>query len=306
MSIEETRHKVNVQYKDRLFKFIFQEPEFALSLVNALTGMEYKDPKEVEITTLEDVLYINMKNDVSICIHSSMFLFEHQSTFSFNLPYRCLEYGSKLLSQYVEAHHLDVYARKAIELPEVYSIVFYNGLEERPDRETITLEVNRKKERRTAVHKSILKLKGSIQSSVEIININKGHNVRFMKMCKPLREYCWMIEGMRRKIRYGESAEQAAKEVLDSMPQEYGIYDKIMVHRKEVVGMLETEFDQKKWEKRFTDDGYEAGLEQGQKQNAEEICRRMLANPVYTLDMIKELTGFTEEEILSIKKEMKI
>ena len=225
MSIEETRHKVNVQYKDRLFKFIFQDPEFALSLVNALTGMEYKDPKEVEITTLEDVLYINMKNDVSICIHSSMFLFEHQSTFSFNLPYRCLEYGSKLLSQYVEAHHLDVYARKAIELPEVYSIVFYNGLEERPDRETITLEVNRKKERRTAVHKSILKLKGSIQSSVEIININKGHNVRFMKMCKPLREYCWMIEGMRRKIRYGESTEQAAKEVLDSMPQEYGIYE---------------------------------------------------------------------------------
>ena len=302
MPIEETRHKVNVQYKDRLFKFIFQEPEFALSLVNALTGMEYKDSKEVEITTLEDVLCINMKNDVSICIYSSMFLFEHQSTFSFNLPYRCLEYGSKLLSQYVEAHHLDVYARKAIELPEVYSIVFYNGLEERPDRETITLEVNRKKERRTAVHKSILKLKGSIQSSVEIININKGHNVRFMKMCKPLREYCWMIEGMRRKIRYGESAEQAAKEVLDSMPQEYGIYDKIMVHRKEVVGMLETEFDQKKWEKRFTDDGYEAGLEQGQKQKAEETCRRMLANPVYTLDMIKELTGFTEEEILSIKE----
>ena len=188
--------------------------------------------------------------------------------------------------------------------------MFYNGLEERPDRETITLEVNRKKERRTAVHKSILKLKGSIQSSVEIININKGHNVRFMKMCKPLREYCWMIEGMRRKIRYGESAEQAAKEVLDSMPQEYGIYDKIMVHRKEVVGMLETEFNQKKWEKRFTDDGIEIGLEkgieqgieQGQKQNAEEICRRMLANPVYTLDMIKELTGFTEEKILSIKE----
>ena len=66
--------------------------------------------------------------------------------------------------------------------------------------------------------------------------------------------------------------------------------------------MLETAFDQKKWEKRFTDDGYEAGLEQGQKQKAEETCRRMLANPVYTLDMIKELTGFTEEEILSIKE----
>ena len=318
MPIEETRHKVNRQYKDRLFKFIFQDPAFALPLFNALTGMDYNDPEEIEITTLEDVLYINMKNDVSFCIHGSMFVLEHQSTFSFNLPYRCLEYGSKLLMQYIQEHNLDIYARKAVILPDVYNVVFYNGLEDRPDRELITMEVNRKKERRTPVHKSFLKIGAKLQSGVEIININKGHNARFLKMCQPLREYCWMVEGMREKIRNGESAEQAAKEILDSMPQEYGIYDKIMVHRKEVVGMLETEFDQKKWEKRFTEDGYEAGLEQGleqgiaqgleqgQKQKAEQTCRRMLANPVYTLDMIKELTGFTEEEILSIKKEMKL
>ena len=30
--------------------------------------------------------------------------------------------------------------------------------------------------------------------------------------------------------------------------------------------MLETELDQKKWEKRFTDDGIEIGIEKGQKQ----------------------------------------
>ena len=52
MPIEETRHKVNRQYKDRLFKFIFQDPAFALPLINALMGMEYNDPEEIEITTL--------------------------------------------------------------------------------------------------------------------------------------------------------------------------------------------------------------------------------------------------------------
>ena len=313
MPIEENGHKVNRQYKDRLFKFIFQDPEFALPLVNALTGMDYNDPEEIEITTLEDVLYINMKNDVSFCIHGSMFVFEHQSTFSFNLPYRCLEYGSKLLIQHIKEHNLDIYARKAVILPDVYNVVFYNGLEDRPDRELITMEVNRKKERRTPVHKSFLKIRAKIQSGVEIININKGHNARFLKMCQPLREYCWMVEGMREKIRNGESAEQAAKEILDSMPQEYGIYDKIMVHRKEVVGMLETEFDQKKWEKRFTEDGYEAGLEQGiaqgleqgQKQNAEQTCRKMLQLGL-SLEIIQKSTKLSEETILSIKKDMKL
>ena len=211
MPIEETKHKVNRQYKDRLFKFIFQDPAFALPLINALMGMDYNDPEEIEITTLEDVLYINMKNDVSFCIHGSMFVLEHQSTFSFNLPYRCLEYGSKLLMQYIQEHNLDIYARQAIILPDVYNVVFYNGLEDRPDRELITMEVNRKKERRTPVHKSFLKIRAKVQSGVEIININKGHNARFLKMCQPLREYCWMVEGMREKIRNGESAEQAAR-----------------------------------------------------------------------------------------------
>ena len=112
-----------------------------------------------------------------------------------------------------------------------------------------------------------------------------------------------MVEGMREKIRNGESAEQAAKEILDSMPQEYEIYDKIMVHRKEVVGMLETEFDQKKWEKRFTDDGYEAGLEQGleqgQKQKTEQTCRKMLEDGM-PLELIQKYTNLTEEEIFSL------
>ena len=122
-----------------------------------------------------------------------------------------------------------------------------------------------------------------------------------------------MVEGMREKIRNGESAEQAAKEILDSMPQEYRIYDKIMVHRKEVVGMLETEFDQKKWEKRFTEDGYEAGLEQGieqgleqgLKQKAEQTCRKMLQLGL-SLEIIQKSTELSEEEILSIKEAIKL
>ena len=54
MTIEESKHKENRQYKDRVFKFIFQDPAFALPLINALMGMEYNDPEEIEITTLED------------------------------------------------------------------------------------------------------------------------------------------------------------------------------------------------------------------------------------------------------------
>lgn len=51
----------NREYKDRLFTFIFGKEEnrpYLLQLYNALNGTSYTDPSELEITTLQDVIYI--------------------------------------------------------------------------------------------------------------------------------------------------------------------------------------------------------------------------------------------------------
>lgn len=61
-------NNINKKYKDRLFRFIFgeeQNKEFLLSLYNALNNTEHTDVAELEITTMEDVIYMKMKNDVS-------------------------------------------------------------------------------------------------------------------------------------------------------------------------------------------------------------------------------------------------
>ena len=60
--------EVNRQYKDRLFKFIFGREEnraWTLSLYNALNGTSYEDSDEIEFTTIENFIYIGMRNDVS-------------------------------------------------------------------------------------------------------------------------------------------------------------------------------------------------------------------------------------------------
>ena len=56
------------QYKDRLFRFVFQKPEDLLSLYNAVNGTDYKDPDALEINTLGNVLYLSMKNDISFLV----------------------------------------------------------------------------------------------------------------------------------------------------------------------------------------------------------------------------------------------
>ncbi len=59
------------EYRDRLFSFIFgseEHREWTLSLYNAVNGTCYDDPGQIVITTIRDVLYLGMHNDVSFLI----------------------------------------------------------------------------------------------------------------------------------------------------------------------------------------------------------------------------------------------
>lgn len=57
------RNNVNMKYKDRLFKLVFREKKELLKLYNAISGANYDNPEDLEINTLEDVVYMGMKND---------------------------------------------------------------------------------------------------------------------------------------------------------------------------------------------------------------------------------------------------
>ncbi|MFI3173370.1 MAG: hypothetical protein R3Y58_13530 [Eubacteriales bacterium] len=57
---------INRNYKDSLFRMIFSGKEELLSLYNAISGRDYRDPELLEINTLEDVIYMSMKNDIFI------------------------------------------------------------------------------------------------------------------------------------------------------------------------------------------------------------------------------------------------
>ena len=89
--------------------------------------------------------------------------------------------------------------------------------------------------------------------------------------------------------------------MLNSMEPSDSIYAKIQLRRAEVETMLETEFNLKEYGETLKNEGKEIGKQ----EQAIETCKRMLVNPVYTMEMIQELTGFTEEEIQKIKRELR-
>ncbi len=71
---------VNQKYKDGIFRMLFAEKKELLSLYNAVAGTSYTDIEGLEVNTLENVIYMSYKNDISFVIDGRLSLYEHQST----------------------------------------------------------------------------------------------------------------------------------------------------------------------------------------------------------------------------------
>lgn len=126
--------KLNRTYKDGLFRLVFKEKKDLLELYNAIADRHYENPEDLIITTLDDAIYIGIKDDISFLVYDVLNLVEHQSSFNPNMPVRGLGYFSNVYQQYIERKHLNIYGSRLIELPTPQYIVFYNGKAEEPDR----------------------------------------------------------------------------------------------------------------------------------------------------------------------------
>ena len=131
--------KTEHNYKDRLFRFVFQNKEDLLELYNALNHSEYRDPGELIVNTLEDVIYMGMKNDISFLIGGTLNLYEHQSTWNPNMPLRGFFYFARIYENYVGSNHKDIYSSTLQALPFPRYFIFYNGVKEEPDRKELSL-----------------------------------------------------------------------------------------------------------------------------------------------------------------------
>lgn len=132
-------HGKSVQrnYKDTVFRMIFREKENLLSLYNALNGTTYDDAEELEITTLENAIYMNYKNDISFVFDFELLLYEHQSTYNPNMPLRDLFYVTNVLQNRIKEEN--PYSKSLIKIPAPRFAVFYNGADFKPEQQVLYL-----------------------------------------------------------------------------------------------------------------------------------------------------------------------
>ena len=250
---------INREYKDRLFKFIFGNPEnkeWTLSLYNAVNGTNYTDAGAIEFNTIEDAVYMSMKNDLSFLflLENIMSLYEHQSSFNPNMPMRFLIYAGILYSRYIDdkSNKYMKFSSKLQKAPTPRCICFYNGADNKEDRVILKLSDSFEKNS-----------KPDIEVTVTMININYGHNMELLNACKPLKEYAWFVDRIRSVRKTKKSLKEAVSAVISEMPEDWLIKPFLVKNREEVTVMCITEYDEERAIMEFREEGIEIGVEKG-------------------------------------------
>lgn len=281
---------VNRTYRSTVFIMLFEEKENLLELYNAMSGKHYTDPELLEINTLENAIYMSIRNDVSFLMDGRLSLYEHQSTYSPNLPLRFLFYISNLYSGMTKEDNL--YGTKKVQIPMPEFIIFYNGEEERPERETLKLS-------------DLYTFKGTdgtfkekdyrLELKAELLNICGDNNKALKDACRTLREYAIFTDKMRKYTKTMD-IEAAAERTIEECIREDILREFLTKHRAEVRAVSIFEYDQEKHIRQER----EQAFAEGEKNKLNELIRKKLQKgktPAQIADELEEEQTVIEEFI---------
>lgn len=286
--------KTNRKYKDRLFRRVFSEKKDLLELYNAMNGSSYCDPEELEIVTLEDVIYMGHKNDVAFIVGEILSLWEHQSTWNPNMPLRGLFYFSDEYRRYIEKWDLNIYGSRRLLLPLPQYVIFYNGVESRPERSVLSLS--------QSFYPANSELKSCIEVNATVININRGHNEMLMMQCKKLKEYAEFTERVREEMTKVLSLEEAVENAVDYCIRNDILAEFLSVHRAEVCEVILSEYNEELHiasEKEISwEEGKKEGIKEGLKEGIKALIMENLEEQIPKEQIIQKLQKYfsLEEE----------
>ena len=293
----ETAVEAQRNFKDTVFRALFNDKKALLSLYNALNGTDHTDPEVLEINTLERAIFIGVKNDISFVIDSQLTLYEHQSTFNANMPMRDLLYVADLYSKMIPEKEL--YRRSSIKVPVPQFITFYNGTEEQPERKLLHLsdlyDDSGKKMIRENTEK--MQLVSMLELDVLVININKGCSEDLKKGCRLLGEYMIYVDRVRKYTPLcglNEAVRRAVNECIDE-----GVLEEFLRrNRSEVIKMSIYEYNRELHMQVIAEEEREEGKREGKIEGKVEGKREgKIEGKIDSLLMILHTKGEIPDEL---------
>lgn len=243
-----------------------------------MNGSDYKDASELQGVTLENAIYLSMKNDVAYVLHDKLFLYEQRSTKNANMPLRCLFYASDTYSVLVKDKN--IYGTKMLPLPSPTFVVFYNGKQKMDEEGELRLSDAFVKKQENPNLEVIVKVK----------NINMGNSRELFEKCRPMRDYMIFVDKVRRYSQE-QTLEDAVEQTIRECMEEDVMADFLKRNRAEVVKMCLYEYDEEKQREFDREEGKQELLREQVQKNLEKG---------YSKEMIADFLGIDAEMIAEI------
>ena len=286
--------KANVKYKDTIFRMLYQEKKNLLSLYNAMNGKDYQNPEELQVVTLENAIYMGMKNDLAFIIDMNLYLYEHQSTYNPNIPLRNLFYIADEYQKLVVQKSL--YSSAIQKIPTPRFVVFYNGTRKVEDRSEFRL---------SSAYENPTK-DPDLELRVTMLNVNEGHNKELMEHCQTLKEYAQYVARVRKYTSMEEMPlEEAVERAVNECIEEGILAEFLLRNKAEAVSVSIYEYDKEKEEKKLRKAEYEAGRQVGLECERQKMIVNMHKEGL-ELEQISRIVGLEVnevQEILSLEKD---
>ncbi|MCI8938677.1 MAG: hypothetical protein HFH12_01580 [Dorea sp.] len=228
---QESEHSlhINRRHKDSLFRIAFREKEKLLELYNAIHNSEYDDPAELTIYTIEDVVFMGIKNDISFLVGETLNLYEHQSTENPNMPIRGLMYFAKNYESYIARNDLDIYGSRRQPLPFPQYYVLYNGAKDTEDKKVLELK---------DAFPELGGIEPCLNCRATLLNINCGHNREIMERSQTLKDYSVYIQRIRDNKVSGISISEAVEKATKTCIRDGILKDILIKNSAEVKHMV--------------------------------------------------------------------
>lgn len=275
----------NKNYKDTVFVKLFSNKLELLNLYNAIKNTNYSiDNTNINIVTLDDVLFMDRKNDLCFTINDKLVvLIEHQSSINNNMPLRFLLYIAREYEKLLD--NKNIYKSSLVKIPTPDFIVLYNGKDDYPINNKLYLSDS-------FYDNTNLKL----ELVVDVININYDVHSSILDKSSTLNNYSYFIHLVRTYIEmYKSNIDKkellyfCIKKSIETCINQNILSDFFKLNGSEVINMLSTEFNLDDAKLIWTQEGFQEGFQKG-----------MLLKQI---EMLKEFNISREDIINRIKKE---
>ena len=273
--------KAKRPYKDTIFRMLYHDKENLLSLYNA---------EDLQIVTLENAIYMGMKNDLAFIMDMNLYLYEHQSTYNPNIPLRNLFYIADEYQRLVVQKSL--YSTVIQKIPTPRFIVFYNGTKKVDDYNEFRLS--------SAYENSTDN--PDLELRVTMLNVNDGHNLELMEHCRTLKEYAKYVARVRKYVTQNIPLEEAVTRAVDECIEEGILAEFLMKNKAEVIKVSIYEYDKEFEEKKLRNAEYEAGVEAGIELGERSLLENQIRKKLKKGKPIEQIADELEEAVTTIQR----